>query len=102
MNQTDLAIFAALLLALLFQYVPKLKDWYGKQDDNIQRLIMLGALAVAPLVLFAASCGNFTIPGVSVVVACTADGGHDLVQMFITSVVVNQGAFQLLPNPNTK
>lgn len=101
MNENALIVTAAVLLSVAFNWLPKLREWYGAQPDNTQRLVMLGALVMAALALFGAGCSGFQIPGVTYSVACTADGAKELGQLFINAVTVNQIAFLILPKPQS-
>ncbi len=99
MNENQLAIAAGVLLSALFSWVPKLKEWFDAQTNNMQRLIMLVAIVSAALVIFGASCSDFIVPGVTLTTTCDRDGIKGLVQMVIFAVVANQTAYLLLPKP---
>ncbi len=84
----------AILLSVLFQYAPKLKEWYDGLKDNTQRLVMLGAIVVVDAALFGLGCLNL------VQVECTQVNAMQMFYALIAGVVANQGVFKILPNPN--
>ena len=102
MNENVLIGASAVLISVVFNWLPKLKEWYTAQEDNNQRLIMLGALVAAALLVFGARCTGFEIPGVVWEGTCDAAGGKALGQLFINAVVLNQAAFLVLPKPEPK
>ena len=99
MDENVLIATAAVLISIAFNWLPKLKDWYTVQDDNAQRLIMLGVLALSAGVVFGASCTGFQIPGIVYSGTCDTEGAKALGQLFINAVAVNQVAFLVLPKP---
>ena len=99
MNENILISAAAVLLSVAFNWLPKLREWYTFQDDNNQRLIMLGVLVLATLAVFGTACTGFQIPGVVWVGTCDAAGAKVLGQLFINAVALNQVAFLILPKP---
>lgn len=99
MNENVLIGAAAVLISVVFNWLPKLKEWYTKQEDNYQRLIMLGALVLATGLVFGARCTGFEIPGVAWAGTCDVAGAKALGQLFINAVALNQVAFLILPKP---
>lgn len=100
MDQNQLLVTVGILLSVAFSWIPKLKEWYAALDNTLKRLVMLGALAVAALLVFGLSCTQFTIPGVTMTVSCDAQGAKELGQLFINALVANQIAFLAVPKPN--
>ena len=99
---TQLSAFSGVLLALVFQYFPRLKEKFGAQPDNQQRLYMLGMLALAAVAAFGLGCAQVHIPGVELAVTCDQQGAIGLGQVLLYAVVSNQAVFSILPNPNQK
>ena len=100
MTENALISFAAVLLSIGLNWIPKLRDWYANNvDGRGKRLLVLGSLAAAPLVVFGANCAGFQIPGVEYTATCDAVGAKQLVQVFINAVVVNQVAGLVVPKP---
>ena len=88
-----------MLLSVLFNWLPKLREWYATKDDTAQRLIMLASLAAAALLVFGANCASFQLPGVDYSTTCDVEGAKQLAQIFVNAVVANQVAFLVLPKP---
>jgi putative flippase GtrA len=93
---------AAILLSLLFSYVPNVKDWFAKQPGTTKRLVVLGSLALAAAGGLALSCGSLNgvmlVPGAT---ACTETNLVDVVSAFIAALVANQSAYSFAPQPKT-
>jgi len=53
MTPQSISTAAAIVLSLLFSYVPGLSNWYGTQDPVHKRLIMLGLLVAVAAGSFA-------------------------------------------------
>jgi hypothetical protein len=89
MDATIMAGAAGAILALLFGYVPGLKDWYDNLESVAKRLVMLAALAVVALGSFGLSCaGWFNLP-----VTCDQAGVEQLLGAFLTALVANQTTY---------
>ena len=99
MDENVIVAAAAVVISIAFNWVPKLKDWYTVQDDNAQRLIMLGVLAVATGLVFGAGCTGFQLPGVVYSGTCDKEGAKQLGQLFLNAVATSQIAFLALPKP---
>ena len=73
MTPQSLSTAAAILLSLLFSYVPGLSDWYGNLDPVRKRLIMLGMLIAVALGSLALACAGWSeSPGIPL--ACDQPG----------------------------
>ena len=92
MDEKMLAMYAGVVLSLLFSYVPGLSDWYAKLSGTYKRLVMLGLLFVVAAGAFGLSCA-----GVLATVACTQSGLMGIVEAFIAAAIANQAAFTLTP-----
>ena|SRR3990167_7592931 len=99
MDENALVLVAGILISVIFNWLPKLKDWYTVQDDNAQKLIMIGVMGLAAGVIFGASCTGYTIPGLTFSGTCDAAGAKSLGQLFINGLVANQVAYVALPKP---
>jgi putative flippase GtrA len=86
---------AAIILSLVFSYVPKVKDWFAVQPGTTKRLVVLASLAAAAGGGLALSCTSL-IPGA---VACTQTNIVDVVSAFIAALVANQSAYSFQPQP---
>lgn len=83
---------AGVVLAILFEYVPGLKDWYGALKDNYQRLVMLGVLLAVVAGAFGLSCY-----GKLAYFECSEAGVWAAIQAFIAALVANQSTHRILP-----
>jgi len=99
MTSDQLVAVAAVLLAVLFEYIPGLRRWYdelGNDDESnatYKRLVMLVCLVVVAGGAYLLSC----VLQVEQLVTCDAAGIWGLVRLFVTAIVVNQGAYLIAP-----
>lgn len=92
MTGEELLAVAGVVVSILFEYFPKLNTWYNGLEDNIQRLIMLGVVALIALTVFGMSCA-----GLSDAYTCDKAGVWALIKMFVAGVIANQSAYLVLP-----
>ena len=92
MSPKELSAIAGVLLAILFEYVPKLHPWYNNLQDTQQRLVMLGCLFLVVAGSFGLSCAGWLNTW-----ACTQAGAKDAVFAFVLALATNQGTYQILP-----
>lgn len=95
MNSDTLASLGAIVLSLGFAYVPKLKDWYSALESTQKAGLMAVLLIVLSIAIFAASCGQVIQVGIT----CDKQGAVGLVQILVSALIANQGAFLLLVRP---
>jgi hypothetical protein len=94
-----LAATAAILLSLLFSYVPGFTNFFEKLAPNSKRLVMLALLAITAVGAFGVSCagwGDLADP----MVACTQAGFWGLAKVFVTALIANQAAYLISPKPS--
>lgn len=99
MTADILAATAAILLSLLFSYVPGFTTLFEKLSPNSKRLVMLAILFATAISVFGISCagwGDLADP----MVACTQAGALGLAKVFITALIANQAAFLISPKPS--
>lgn len=83
---------AAVILSLLFEYLPGLSTWYNALVDAKQKLIMLGLMALVAVGAFALSClGRYDF------VTCDVPGAWAMLEYFILAVIANQTAHRISP-----
>ena len=93
MTAEMLASTAGIVLSLLFSYVPKFEGWYDALASNVKKLIMLGALLVTAIGVFAVGCsGMFDVQ-----VSCDVVGALGLFKLFIVAAIANQATYKLSP-----
>ena len=94
MTPEILVTTAAILLSLLFSYVPGFKTWFEPRSADAKRLIMLALLLITAGVTFALACANLS-PQVALV--CDTAGAWGLFKVFVTAVIANQATFLISP-----
>lgn len=92
-TEQQIIVIAGAILALVFEYAPKLREWYNAQSDGTQRQIMLGVLAVATGGLYGLSCTGY-------VNAVSCEGATDRIVFealgaFVMAAMANQGIHRL-------
>lgn len=97
MDANFLSATAAVLISLLFSYVPKLNTWFASLQTEYKRLIMAGALLlVAGVSVWLACAGLAADFGLSV--TCDKPGIIGVVQAFILALAANQATYTLSPD----
>ena len=86
---------AGAILALLFGYVPGLRQWFEALDGVRKAQVMAGALLVAALLLYGAACYTPWPVGVT----CDEAGFWTLAQLFIAALVANQATYLIGVKP---
>jgi hypothetical protein len=90
MNESNVVMsLAGAVLALLFGYVPGLRQWYEALEPTRKALVMAGALLLASVLLYLAGCYTPWQVGVT----CDETGFWTLTQMFIAALVANQATY---------
>jgi len=92
MSAEQVSLIAGVILSLAFSYVPKLKDWFDKQEPDNKRLINLGVLFVVVLGVFGLSCINKYD-----YLTCDVNGLWDGLELLIKAAIANQAAYSLTP-----
>ena len=93
MNLTpDLIVMVAgLLLAMVFDFVPKAKAWFDTKSVEMKRLINAGIMLLVVVVVFGFNClgwgEGLGIPAV----ACTQEGALFMIQLFVLGIGMNYG-----------
>jgi hypothetical protein len=98
-NPAFLLVLVAGGLALAFDYLPKLRTWFDGLDVSQKRLLNVGLVLGAAVVLFAGDCFGLFMTNL----ACDIKGGLDTLYMVFLAVTVNQGVhIALRPTPSLK
>ena len=92
MTGEELLAIAGIVVSLIFEYFPRLSVWYNALEDNVQRLIMLGVVAVIALTVFGMSCA-----GLSEAYTCDKAGVWSLIKIFVAGVIANQTTYLISP-----
>ncbi len=100
LTAVELTALAAAILSLAFSYIPRLNTWYAVLEENQKKLIQIGLLVLAALLVFIAGC----VPPIVAqygdrlgFVACSAAGAWQLLFLVVEAVAVNQGIYLISP-----
>jgi hypothetical protein len=86
-----LIAIAAAVLAILFDWMPKLKDWYNEFGEGQKRGIMSVLLLLITGAIFGLNCAGWLQTGW----ICSSAGILDAVVLLIYAIAVNQGVHKL-------
>ena len=92
MTGEQLGTTAGVILGLVFEYLPGLAKWYQAQEDNVQRLILLGAMLLVTLTIFGMGCA-----GLSDTFACTKEGAYQAIKVFVSGIISSQATYLVMP-----
>lgn len=81
----------AVVLSLLFAYIPWFKGWFEGLGLSQKLLVQAGLLLVVVAVIYGLSC-----LGLYAVFACTWAGVWTALVLFFKAVLLNQGIYQTL------
>lgn len=99
MTPEYLASLAAIVLSLLFSYVPGFATWYNAFEGDKKRLFMLLLLFLVSAAAFGLGClGWFSVPGV----VCTEQGLMEFIKVFVAAVIANQSINAISPRRGLK
>lgn len=90
-----LLVVIAGLLALAFDYFPKLAAWFDPLDVSVKRQVMAGLVIGLGLVIFAGECAGLFVTNL----VCDVKGFFDLCYVLFLSIGVNQGV-HILTKPS--
>jgi hypothetical protein len=94
LTSDSLSIIAGAVISLFFSYFPKLNSAYAGLDESYKKLIMLGALLLTVVGLYALGCVGFaSIDGF----LCDKTTAFQFLKMFLLAVIANQGVFKISP-----
>ena len=82
MTPQTLSTAAAVLLSLLFSYVPGISSWYDKLDATRKRLIMLSLLVLIAAGSFGIACAGWA-EAFGIPVTCDQPGAVVILQSLI-------------------
>lgn len=97
MTPETLSAVAAIVLSLVFAYVPKLNTWYAAQEEQTKKLVMLVALVLVAGGSFALACAGLIEDLFGLALTCDRAGAVGLIRAFILALVANQATFLIAP-----
>lgn len=92
-----LTMIVAVLISLLFSYVPGFAGWFNGKPPDLKRVIMAGLLLLVTIVIFILACTNI-LTGVQ----CTQQGVIELINTFIMALIANQAVDRISPKVGLK
>lgn len=96
MTADGLALYAGVLLSLLFSYVPGLNTWFAGLEAIYKRLIMLALLLLTALAVYGIACIGWG-EWLGVALTCDKTGLVELVRAFVLAMIANQATYQISP-----
>lgn len=91
MTPEVLVALGAVILAVLFDWVPKLQIWYDKLGNGQKRGLMAGLLVILTGGVFGLGCAGWIVTGWT----CNSDGIQSAVYLLVLAVAINQGIHSL-------
>lgn len=92
MTSQELMAIAGVIISIVFEYFPKLSEWYNLKPDNQQRMIMLGVVFVVAFAAYGLSCAGLVDAW-----TCDTGGFWAMLKILIAGVVANQATYTILP-----
>ena len=92
----QLSAIVGVCLSLLFSYIPGLSTKFAALGSQMKSLIMAGLLLVVAGAVFGLSCGTI----LQVNISCDKAGVIQLVTIYVSALIANQGAYLLSPQTN--
>jgi hypothetical protein len=96
MTAVLLSSIVAIVLSLLFSYVPGLNTWYAALTGEWKRVGMAVLLLLTAGAVFGLSCAQ-----VLTYVTCDQVGAIGLVKIFVAALIANQATFVISPQTVT-
>lgn len=88
----DVAALVAILLAIIFEYVPGAAGWFQKlPSPQHKRLVMLLLMIVVGVGAYVGSCVTPLLPSI----ACTESGAWVVVKAVVVAIVASQSLHPL-------
>ena len=98
MSPETLSTLAAILLSLVFSYVPGLSEWYTALDGTRKRLFMLAGLVLVSIASVGLACSGLATD-LGLPLACTKSGIITLANSLVLALVANQSTYLITPKP---
>jgi hypothetical protein len=96
MDAQTLALFAGVVLSLLFSYIPGLNTWFAALDSSVKRLWMLALLLLVGLSVVGIACAGFGA-SLGISVTCDQAGFIGVLKAFVAAMIANQAAYAVTP-----
>jgi galactitol-specific phosphotransferase system IIC component len=97
MTATQLSTISAIVLSLVFSYIPGIKEAWDQQNGIQKRIYMLLCLVIVTGASFGLACLPMFANLVNI--QCTQAGAVALFTAFIQAMIANQATFLISPQP---
>ena len=85
----------AIVLSLLFEYVPGIYEWHQGLGKRVTAAIMAGFMALVVLFSFLLSCyGPYDL------LECNETGAWNGIELYVLALIANQTTYQLARKPD--
>lgn len=91
--EQQIIVIGGAILALLFEYAPRLRQWYEAQEEGTKKQVMLGALALGTAGIYGLSCTGYVNA-----VACRGSWDEVLFEAaaaLVMAAIANQGTHRI-------
>ena len=88
---------AAIILSLIFSYVPGLNTKYAGLKVEYKRLIMLGLLVLVAGASYGLACWGILPDLAGIAMTCDQQGLIALVRLLVIAIISNQSAYSISP-----
>jgi len=90
-----LAGAVAIILSLLFSYIPGLNTWYAGLKDEFKRLLMLGLLVLVAIVVYALACWQLLEDLTGIILTCDRSGLIGMIRILVVAIIANQSVYSI-------
>jgi hypothetical protein len=92
---------AGVVISLLFEYVPKLHDWYNGLLNNYQKLVMLGIMVAIVAIIFGLNCAGWFVDYIPAM-TCDKVGIQTAIVALVSAITANQVTYLISPKRDDK
>lgn len=92
-----LAGAVAIILSLLFSYIPGLNAWFAGLKDEYKRLIMLGLLLLVAGLAYGLACWGMLVDLTGIGLTCDRAGLLGLIRILVVAIIANQAVYSISP-----
>lgn len=85
----EFGLIAGTVLTLVLSYAPGVAVWFETLSAEVKQQVNISLMIFAALMIFALSCTKLLDVGI----ACTLQGGLDLVLILLAGLISNQGVY---------
>jgi hypothetical protein len=89
---------AAIVLSLIFSYIPGLNTWFAALQKEAKQLIMLGLIVIVAGASYGLACAGVFVDLTGIPLSCDQAGVLGLLRAVVVAIVANQSAYLVSPN----